>query len=301
MENVETPETNVEKKKVGQVPKFVYIIIILIFLAAGIGIGIFATTKYLKDKEEKEYVPSVVENEEGPIDITNDENSKDLINNLYSTINGNIMFYNSKGISVSTMDNTSKLKLVYGYLVAKNVGKSEQITSLFVGSTNCANEFVTDPGVNTSVSTNLCTVTRISKAEFMNANKVLFNDEVLDTSVIFSPGRGKSCAVDGDSYICGNVLDNVAYTGELESKFTIEKVTKDEYGTVEIYERGYLVDKRSNVNNPNDQYDNYYLHSSDSKDYYYELKSADNLTFKHIFKTNDKKNYYYVSTELVKE
>ena len=68
-----------------------------------------------------------------------------------------------------------------------------------------------------------------------------------------------------------------------------------------IYEKGYLIDNRSNVDNPTDQYDNYYLHSFDSTNYYYELKSADNLTFKHTFKTEDRQNYYYVSTELIKE
>ena len=48
-------------------------------------------------------------------------------------------------------------------------------------------------------------------------------------------------------------------------------------------------------------FDKYYLHSSDSTEYYYELKNADNLTFKHTFVTKDRVNYYYVSSELVKE
>ena len=91
------------------------------------------------------------------------------------------------------------------------------------------------------------------------------------------------------------------YSGELESKFDVIKVTKDSSGTIIVYEKGYLVDNRSNVNDPFDQYDNYYLHSSDSNEYYYELKSADNLIFKHTFKTDDKENYYYIGTELVKE
>lgn len=296
---METPDVNVEKKKDSHLIK--NILIIIIFLALGIGCGIFGTLRYLEYKEQQDVIPTVDETEEGPKDITKDENSKELINSLHSMVNSNPMFYTTKGVAVTTMDNTSKLRLVYDYLVANNIGTNETISSLFVGSMNCANDFITDAGVNTSVSTNVCTVTRITKKEFMEANKKLFNDEILDISVTFSPGNGRSCAVDQESYICGTVTDNSGITGSLESKFVIEKVTKDEDGTIAIYDSGYLVDKRSNVDNPNDQYDNYYLHSSDSTEYYYELKSADNLIFKHTFKTEDQKTYYYVSTELVKE
>jgi hypothetical protein len=144
-------------------------------------------------------------------------------------------------------------------------------------------------------------VTRISIAKLKELNEKLFNDEILDTSVPFNVDLDKKCVIDLNDYVCGNVTNVYGYTGELESKFDILKVTKDSAGTVIIYEKGYLVDNRSNVDNPTDQYDNYYLHSSDSKDYYYELKSADNLTFIHTFKTDDGENYYYVSTELVKE
>ena len=291
-------EVMVEIKKKNNT--FKYIIIFVIFFAIGVSGGIFGAIKYKEYKEEKDYVPEEII-DQGPKDITEEKESQELINSLYSVINGNVMFYTTKGVSVSTMDNTSKLTLVYNYLNANKIGTSETLQSAWIGSFTCFNEsFITDSSDNPLVSTNKCTVTRINKNEFINANKKLFNDEILDTSVSFSPIKGKNCVVDGESYLCGNIADNSGITGELESKFTIEKVTKSDDGTVEIYEKGYLVDKRSNINNPNDQYDNYYLHSSDSTEYYYELKSADNLTFKHTFKSINN-NYYYVSTELVKE
>ena len=100
-------------------------------------------------------------------------------------------------------------------------------------------------------------------------------------------------------YICGNIANNNV-TGDLESKFTILKVTKDLDGTIKIYEKGYLLDNRSNVKAQHPGYDNIYLHSTDSTEYYYELRNADNLTFVHTFKENDNQEYYYVGTMLEK-
>ncbi len=275
------------------------IFLFLFFLAAGIAIGYFGTIKYLEYKEKND---SLIDDsaESGPLDITEDEQSKDLINSLYAVINGDPMFYSTKGINVSTLDNTSKLKLIYNQLVINKEGAVEQINSLWWGATNCNYDFIVDDSGDVYNPSNICSVTRINRSSFMEINKKLFNDELLDTSVSFSPVVGKSCVVDpnnNETYICGNVANTTGITGNLESKFTIQKVTKDEDGTIVIYEKGYLVDKRSNVGT---EYDNYYLHSSDSTEYYYELKSADNLTFKHTFKTDDKIKYYYVSTELHK-
>ncbi len=279
---------------------FKYIIIFILFLALGIGIGIWGTTKFLdfKDKD-KEETPEI--QDDGLIDITEDEESLVLMKSLLGTLNNNPIFYSSKGISSSTIDNTSKLILVYNNVLSKNLGVTEELATEYYGSTTCLNGFITDVGENPLVSTNKCTVTRIKKSDLMDSNKKMFNDEILDMSVNFSPVDGVNCVIDGDTYVCGNVNKTSTITGELVGVFSIVKATKDEEGTILIYEKGYLNDKRSNVDNPNDQYDNYYLHSSDSKDYYYELKSADNLTFKHTFKTTDRQNYYYVSTELVKE
>ena len=276
------------------------IIIFVVFFVLGFGVGYYGTTKFLEHRDKENDNTPVVE-DDGIMDITEDEDSVELVNSLLLILDKDPMFYSTEGVSVNTLDNKSKLILVYNTLLRNNVGTKEEIASEVYGGTTCLNGFITDVGENTLISTNKCTVTRIKISEFIETNKKMFNDEILDTSVNFSPVDGTNCVVDGESYICGNVTKASTVSGELESVFSIVKVTKDEDGTIVIYEKGYLNDKRSNVNNPNDQYDNYYLHSSDSTDYYYELKSADNLTFKHTFKTTDRQNYYYVSTELVKE
>lgn len=288
----ETPEVKKEKHTLRNV------LVFILFFALGIVIGYYGANKFLESREEEQ---APIPKDDGIIDITNDEGSTELISSLLVILDKNPIFYSTKGVSVSTMDNTSKLQLVYNNIKKNNLGTKEELASESYGSPNCINGFITDPSDNTLVYTNKCSVTRISKTLFVETNKKMFNDEILDTSVAFSPIDGIKCVVDGDSYVCGNVTKTSNITGKLESVFSIVKVTKDEDGTITIYEKGYLNDKRSNVNNPNDQYDNYYLHSSDSTDYYYELKSADNLTFKHVFKTLDRQNYYYVNTELVKE
>lgn len=277
---------------------FKYILIFVIFFALGAVAGYFGTRYYLDSKEDEE-VSTPVE-EDTSIDITEDDGSQELIASLLKPLNNEPMFYSTKGISSSTMDNSSKLYLVYTYIMNNNMGTSEQRNSDVVGGTVCLNTFLTDVNEVTTV-TNICNLTKIEKKTFMEVNKKLFNDELLDTSVNFNPENNIACIVEGDNYLCGDITPTSTVTGKLESHFDIEKVIKEEDGTIYIYERGFLNDKRSNVNNPNDQYDNYYLHSSDSTEYYYELKSADNLTFKHTFKTSDRQNYYYVSTELVKE
>lgn len=275
------------------------IIVFVVFFVLGLFLGFWATTKFLDSKEKEE--PTAIADDDGIMDITEDEGSVELINSLLLILDKNPIFYSTKGMSSSTMDNTSKLIMVYNNILKNNLITKEELATEVYGSTTCLNGFNVDPSENALVPSNKCTVTRIKKESFMELNKKLFNDDVLDTSVNFSPADGINCVVDNDTYICGNVNKVSDVTGKLESVFSIAKVTKDQEGTIVIYEKGYLNDKRSNVNNPNDQYDNYYLHSSDSKEYYYELKSADNLTFKHTFKTTDRQNYYYVSTELVKE
>lgn len=284
-----------EKKKKS---KFKYFVIFILFIGIGIGIGIFATKKFLEYKNV-DNTPVV---EDGPVEITDDVKYQDLILSLKDILNNDPMFYSTKGVTTKTLDNTSRLNLLYNYAVNKNFVTNEQLDVDFIGASTCkGGAFLLDVSTDTTVVNNKCSVTRISIAKLKDLNEKLFNDEILDTSVPFNVDLDKKCVIDLNDYVCGNVTNVYGYTGELESKFDILKVTKDSAGTVIIYEKGYLVDNRSNVDNPTDQYDNYYLHSSDSKDYYYELKSADNLTFIHTFKTDDGENYYYVSTELVKE
>lgn len=284
-----------EKKKKN---KFKYFIIFILFIGIGVGLGIFGTKKYLEYKE-KEDIPVA---EEGPVEITDDVKYQDLIFELKDLLNNDPMFYSTNGVVASSLDNTSRLNLLYSYIINKKMANSEQLDIDYIGASTCkSGVFLLDINNDPTIVSNKCSVVRFSTSLLKELNEAIFNDEILDTSVAFNVGLDKKCVVDSTDYICGNITNIYGYTGELESKFDIVKVTKDIDGTIVIYDKGYLVDKRTNVDNPTDQYDNYYLHSSDSKDYYYELKSADNLTFKHIFKTDDNENYYYVSTELVKE
>ena len=273
------------------------ILIIIVFLALGIFIGIYGTTKYMQNKEQEVEKPQTVDENE-PLDITEDENYSTLIDTLYETVNGNVMFYSTKGIDMSTIDNSTKLIMIYNYLNSAKQGTEEVIAQTYWGSGVCQNNFVVDPTTDNTISSG-CTITKFSRDLFIQTSKKLFNDEVLDTSVNFNPSDTKSCIVDltNNLYICGNIASNNVI-GDLESKFTILKVTKDEDGTIKIYEKGYLLDNRSNVKAQYPNYDNIYLHSTDSTEYYFELRNADNLTFIHTFKVNDNNEYYYTGTAL---
>lgn len=296
MDNDSKTKENIEKKH-GHTLRNIFIIVL--FLAIGIVAGIYGTKYYLDSREVDE--PDVPNVSEGPEDITESQQTKELVNSLYLMLNKDPMFYTTKGIDVTKLANSTKLSFLYKYLIDNKQGKAETLSTPYYGSNVCDYDFLTDPSEETYSST--CTITKLSRNLFKETNRKIFNDDLLDTSVEFSPENGKKCVIDSNddsSYICGNVTNESGITGALESKFTINKVTRDEDGTIIIYEKGYLVDKRSNVLNENSQYDNYYLHSSDSDNYYFELKNADNLTFKHTFKTEDRLNYYYAGTELVK-
>jgi hypothetical protein len=280
--------------------KFKYVLIFLFFVAAGVALGVFGTMKYLEYKNSLDDIPVV---EEGPVDIVDNEKYREQLDSLLGYLNNEPLFYNTKGVKASTLDNTSRLILIYEYIVKNELSASEVLQPYYYGAPTCNNGiFVVDSNVNTPATTTVgCTVNRISKSLITETSLKLFNDQLVDTSVDFDVSSTLKCVLDGESYLCGNVQNTTGYSGELESNFEIIKATKDTDGTIVIYEKGYLHDKRNYVDNLTDQYDNYYLHSSDSKDYYYELKSADNLTFKHKFKTVDNENYYYIGTELVKE
>ncbi len=279
-------------------PLFKYLLLFILFLAIGIVVGIFGALKYIeaKNSNNTNNTPLV---DDQPEDITKKEDYKDLINYLVGILDANPLFYNSNGVSINSLDNATKLTLVYNRLTKEAQGSNEVMPSVWVGATNCNYNFVTDP-TDTGASSNVCTVTRYPKSLFLDTSKKIFNDGLLALDANFNPSNSRFCVVEGESFVCGNVFDASGVTGSLESKFSIVKVTREDDGTINIYEKGYLVDKRSNVL-ASGQYENYYLHSSDSTAYYYELRNADNLTFKHTFKTEDKRNYYYVSTVLSKE
>jgi len=266
------------------------ILLFIVFLLIGVAIGFFGAKKYMEDKEKKEETPVI---DEGPEDITNVDEYKDLINRLHSYVDGYSFFYTTKGVQASTMSNGDRLYLLYDQMI-KNNEKSEAVLTATNGANNCSNQFALDDG------TRNCSVVKIDRKKMSERSKNMFDDELLDTSSGFTNSLGNLCIVSEANYMCGRPLTTNGVTGKLEAKFTVTKATKQE-GTIVIYDKGYLLDTRSDIMDPNDGHDKYYLHSSDSKDYYFELKNADNLTFKHTFVTKDRVNYYYVSTELVKE
>lgn len=275
---------------------FKYICLFIIFLIIGGVIGYFGTKKYLEHKKENENEPVI---EEGPEDITDLDEYKDLVNKLYAYVDGNTIFYTTKGVEASKMSNEERLSYVYDYLVKNGKTEASTLTAGY-GSNNCLNQFAIDPSGTIYSYSNVCSVTSVNRDLFSEVNTQYFNDELIDTSVNFTNSEGKLCIVSENDYICGQELNSELVSGKLEPKFTIVKVTKEE-GTIVIYDKGYLMDTRSTIINPDDGYDKYYLHSTDSTEYYYELKNADNLTFKHTFTSSDRVNYYYVSSELVKE
>lgn len=268
---------------------FKYILIFIVFLAAGAVIGVYGATNYLnKQDEEKIETPETIK------DITDDSVYQNTINDLYNIVNNNVIFYSAKGVNIASLDNNSKLSLIYEYVVNNNL--YEKTTLSNDGTGKCSYGFILDSSAETNIPSIVCTVYEIKKADIKNIAKKLYNDDSISIVDSFMPEENKSCVLSNDKYVCGNT--GTSASGALEIKFDIQKVTLDLDGTIEIYDKGYLADRRAGVDDPNDQYDNYYLHSSDSNEYYYELKSADNITFKHTFKTDDKTNYYYVSTEI---
>jgi hypothetical protein len=126
--------------------------------------------------------------------------------------------------------------------------------------------------------------------------KKMFNRTDLE-ALEFYLADTKKCVVVGEYYYCGDATALTGVTGSLDTRFSIEKVIKDNKGNIYIYDKGYLIDNRSSVVRT-EGINNYYLHAADSKDYYFELKSADNYTFKHTFKLGEDNNYYYVQSEL---
>lgn len=275
------------KKKENNTSK--YVAVFIIFLALGVSLGVFFTYKYLNSKEEDVGEPAV----DTLKDITNNKDYESIINNLYSVIKDNVIFYDSNGTSIETMDNTYKLRLVYKYITSVNKYPTETLQVIDYTNNSCSLNFVVD-----SNSTSICTISRISTSEFQLGYKKLFNDTNIDVSRGFfiDDFKQKQCRMDGTDYVCGYYVNKISATGSLTPKFSIVKVILEDNGDIVIYDKGYLVDTRSNVVPSNDGYDNHYLHTSDSTTYYYELKSSDNVTFKHTFKLASDNNYYYNNT-----
>lgn len=296
MSKAETNVESTEKNKKMNILKNG--LLIAVFLVVGLAIGIYGTNKYLEAKEKES---SNSNQDNWPIEITNKSEYAENIKDLYAIVSGNSKFYTTVGVSYEKMSSAEKMTYIYNNLIANNIGENVNLDVPYFGSAVCNYDFLINaPESQFAVST-ICTVIKINGEEFKKVATKLFNDNNIELINEFSPIDGKKCVSENGYYLCGNVTNYNNITGSLESKFEILKVTLDKDDTINIYDKGYLVDKRSNVANPDDGYDNYYLHSSDSTQYYYELKSADNLTFVHKFKKNDSGKYYYVSTSLYQE
>ncbi len=279
------------------VKKRKYIIFFLLFFVIGAVGGAFGTYKALGlklgGKEETEVVEGVLEE-----DITKSSEYANLISQLYGYLVNDNIFYSSNGVDISNMANEDKLRIVYEYMEQNKMYEEEVSSPVYYGALTCANNFSLDLIISsdgTSSNGNSCTIHKFNIEEMIDTYKKLFLDENIDTTVSFNPSNYKMCNVIDSLYYCGNTINVSGISGVLTSKFEIIKVIKNQ-DTIVIYDKGYLVDTRSNVVNPNDGYDNYYLHSSDSNMYYYELKSADNLIFAHTFKIGEDGTYRYLKT-----
>ena len=282
-----------------------YIISFILFFFIGGVLGGFGTYKTLgmkEDKKETKNVEKKKEKEPEVLDITKDPDYVEIINNLHDYLGKDSIFYSSLGVDLEKMSNDNKLRVTYEYIESNNLFATETLQPAYYGSLTCNNNFNLDVIVAADGSLSngtICTVNTITLENFINNYKKIFNNENIDVSQPFNPKSTKSCVIVDNSYQCGNV-NNSNISGSLDSKFEVVKAIKEK-DKITIYDKGYLVDTRSSVVNPDDGHDNYYLHSSDSTTYYYELKSADNLTFAHTFVKGKDNNYRYNGTSVVQE
>ena len=289
-------------KKVTSKKKYVFFF--LLFFIIGVAGGAFGTSKTLGiklNKEVKEEQP--VEEQPEEEDITRNTDYTDLIIQLYNYLSKDTIFYSSTGVQLEGLSNEDKLRLTYEYIINNNLAESETLQPAYYGSLTCRNNFGLDVIVSsagTSSYGNICTIYKIPTDLMTSTYSKIFNNDVIDVSGPFNPRASKTCILMDNVYSCGNVVNNTGITGSLTSKFEILKVIKKD-NTIVIYDKGYLVDTRSNIIDPNDGHDNYYLHSSDSNIYYYELKSADNLVFAHTYIMGEDGNYKYNGTAVVQQ
>lgn len=267
-------------------------ILFVLFFAVGIAAGIYGTQYFLNAMaEENKKGEPVIEQ----IDITTKSEYQDLINDLYDSLKGNSEYYKSSGITLDNMDKSFKYGLLYDELVSSKKDVIEVLQTTYYGSGVCEYGFLSDFSEGTSI-VNTCTINKILISDMKDLYKKMFNRTDLEI-VEFYAADTKKCVVVSEYYYCGDTTALTGVTGSLDTRFSIEKVLKDNKGNIYIYDKGYLIDNRSSVVRT-EGINNYYLHAADSKDYYFELKSADNYMFKHTFELSDDNNYYYVQSEL---
>ena len=267
-------------------------ILFVLFFAVGIAAGIYGTQYFLNAMaEENKKGEPVIEQ----IDITTKSEYQDLINDLYDSLKGNSEYYKSSGITLDNMDKSFKYGLLYDELVSSKKDVIEVLQTTYYGSGVCEYGFLSDFSEGASI-VNTCTINKILISDMKDLYKKMFNRTDLEI-VEFYAADTKKCVVVSEYYYCGDTTALTGVTGSLDTRFSIEKVLKDNKGNIYIYDKGYLIDNRSSVVRT-EGINNYYLHAADSKDYYFELKSADNYMFKHTFELSDDNNYYYVQSEL---
>lgn len=267
-------------------------ILFVLFFAVGIAAGIYGTQYFLNTMaEENKKGEPVIEQ----IDITTKSEYQDLINDLYDSLKGNAEYYKSSGITLDNMDKSFKYGLLYDELVSSKKDVIEVLQTTYYGSGVCEYGFLSDFSEGTSI-VNTCTINKILISDMKDLYKKMFNRTDLEI-VEFYAADTKKCVVVSEYYYCGDTTALTGVTGSLDTRFSIEKVLKDNKGNIYIYDKGYLIDNRSSVVRT-EGINNYYLHAADSKDYYFELKSSDNYMFKHTFELSDDNNYYYVQSEL---
>lgn len=287
-------------KKVASKKK--YIIFFLLFFIIGASAGAFCTYKTLGIKIDNDENEVEVQEEPKEEDITRNPDYTERIIQLYNYLSKDTVFYSSTGVNLETFSNEDKLRVTYEYIVNNNLAEIETLQPVYFGALTCNNNFSLDIIVSSEGTKSygtICTIYKIPTDLMVSTYKKLFNNDTIDVSGPFNPRTNKTCVLFDNIYSCGDVNNPNAITGSLTSKFEILKVIKDEKSIV-IYDKGYLQDTRSNVVNPNDGNENYYLHSSDSNMYYYELKSADNLIFAHTFVLGEDGNYKYNGTVVAK-
>ena len=280
-----------------------YIVFFLLFFIIGAAGGAFGTYKTLgikidNNKNEKNEIIKEPKEE----DITRNPDYTERIIQLYNYLSKDNIFYSSTGVNLENLSNEDKLRVTYEYIINNSLSETETLQPVYYGALTCKNNFSLDTIVSSEGVTsygNICTIYKIPIELMTSTYKKLFNNDIIDVSGPFNPKSNKTCILLDNVYNCGNVNIPDAITGSLTSKFEIQKVIKNEK-TLDIYDKGYLQDTRSNIMDPNDGNENYYLHSSDSNLYYYELKSADNLVFAHTFVLSDDGNYRYNGTTIAK-
>ena len=278
---------------------FLKFLLFVIFLGLGVGGGYYLANKYLLEEEDSTPIATEI----GTKDITNNSEFSETIAELDNFLKNKVYLYNSKGANIDSLDNDVKLKIAFDNVLNNKYDKEDTIPRSWYGSIYCANNFLVDSIENedgTSTNQDYCKVFYITKSNLESGLRVDFKNGSVDLVDEYRPKDNLLCLLQEDgSYMCGKVVSSATDGGEIINKFEIVKVTIDEDNTIVIYDKGYLVDKRVGIE-VNTNYSNYYLHSYDAESHYYELKSSDNLTFKHIFKLDENNKYYYVSSEVYK-